>query len=90
MASIVQWEREHEKQVRAEAEAKRAAVAVAAAAALLAEPKAVEAGEAQGDGEAGSRAGDEEEGGRKRRRRGEGVDYVALNKLLEEESVKQA
>ncbi|KAL6778893.1 HDA10 [Auxenochlorella protothecoides x Auxenochlorella symbiontica] len=87
-----EWEREHEKQVRAEAEAKRAAAAMAAASALLNRSQAVETGEGQENGEGGDHAGGEEDGARKRRRRGDGVDYVALNKLLEEESAgtKQA
>ncbi|KFM25820.1 hypothetical protein F751_1434 [Auxenochlorella protothecoides] len=54
--------------------------------------QAVETGEGQENGEGGDHAGGEEDGARKRRRRGDGVDYVALNKLLEEESAgtKQA
>lgn len=89
--AAAEWERQHEKALRAELAAKRAAAAAraaepeGAAAETAAPPEGAEGAVAPPEGAAAA-APDSAENGRKRRRRAEGVDYVALNKLLEQES----
>lgn len=94
------WEREHEKRLRAEAEAKKAAAAAQAEAAALAEAAAAAAAQAEtkaemdvaspGDAAVAAAAAPPPEivdadGGRRTKRARSNVDYVALNKKLEEE-----
>jgi len=80
------WERRHEKEVRAEMEVRKAAAAEAEKAAAIA---VVEEEQGGGGGEAVAVAVegevDGEDGGSRKRRR-KSVDYVALNKKLEEEA----
>ena len=91
-----QWEREREKRLREEAQAKREAAMLAEAEARKKRLEAAEAAalaredtvEAPSQGGEVSHSVPEEGGGRKRRRGA--VDYVALNKKLEEEAAQAA
>lgn len=80
---FLQWERQHEKALRAELAAKRAA---AAQPAPVLEDQPKEEALSQGS----EPAAGAEENGKKRRRRTEGVDYIALNKMLEQEAAAKA
>jgi acetoin utilization deacetylase AcuC-like enzyme/ankyrin repeat protein len=82
------WERQREKQLREEAKAKKKAARLAEAEARKALAEAAEAAKAAEAAETQGEEVPKEDGGRKRRR--SAVDYVALNKKLEEEAAQAA